>query len=262
MTDFVSLWPTDMTVAAIGLGGFLGCFAVVAVAEALWPARRGGPAAPGRLTVNFGLGLANSALILMVPLSSLAAAGLAQDRGWGLFGLVPAPWWAALAVLVMARSLASYATHWLFHNVAWLWPLHAVHHRDDAIDLSTTFRSHPGNYLISSAVNFALVLAVGPTVLVALVADLVLTAAGLFHHANLQLPARASTRLERWLVTPRMHLVHHARERGLHDSNYGDLLSVWDHMFGTYRAPPAEGFVIGVARSAAASDRAGDSPTY
>lgn len=254
MIEFETLLPADATVAAIGLGGFLACFMTVAVLEAVWPARRGAPGAPNRMAVNFGLGLANSALILLVPLSSLAAAGLAQDRGWGLFALVSPPWWAALAVLVVARSLTSYATHWLFHNVAWLWPLHAVHHRDDAIDLSTTFRSHPGNYLLSSAVNFALVLALGPAVLVAVIADLVLTAAGLFHHANLRLPDQSSARLERWLVTPRMHLVHHARARELHDSNYGDLLSVWDHLFGTYRAAPPEGFAIGVPPARVAAE--------
>lgn len=238
--------PTDPVVLT-GLGGFVACLVLVGAAELIWPARRGAGGAANRIMVNFGLGLANSAMMLLMPLSSLAAAGVAIASGWGLFQWIAAPWWVMLPAVVAVRSLSGYGMHWLFHNVALLWPLHAVHHRDDAIDLSTSFRAHPGNYLLSSAVNFAVVLALGPAILIAVLSDLVLLAGGLFHHANLRLPDQASVRLERWLVTPRMHLVHHARERSLHDSNYGELFSVWDHLFGTYRASPAEEFAIGVA---------------
>ena len=43
------------------------------------------------------------------------------------------------------------------------------------------------------------------------------------------------------LVTPDMHRVHHSVHRAEHDTNYGFALSVWDRMFGTYLAQPAEG---------------------
>lgn len=247
MIDFLSPDLPNDPVVLTGIGGFVASFGLIAVAELIWPARRGAAGSANRIVINFGLGLANTAMLLLIPLSSLAAAGLAIAWGWGLFQWISAPWWVALPALIFVRSLSGYVMHWLLHNVDLLWPLHAVHHRDDSIDLSTTFRAHPGNHLLSSAVNFAVVLALGPAILIAMLSDLVLLAAGLFHHANLRLPDQASARLERWLVTPRMHLVHHARERTLHDSNYGELFSVWDHLFGTYRASPAEKFAIGVA---------------
>jgi len=43
------------------------------------------------------------------------------------------------------------------------------------------------------------------------------------------------------LVTPDMHRVHHSVIRAEHDSNFGFALSVWDRIFGTYRAQPAGG---------------------
>lgn len=247
MAEFTVPGLTGDPVVLYAAGGFAACFVVVALAEVVWPDRRGAAGRPNRLAINFGLGLANSALLLLVPLSSIAAAGWAVAHGWGVLQWLPVPVWAALPLLIAARSLSGYAVHWLYHNVDWLWPLHAVHHRDGAIDLSTTFRAHPVSYLLSSAANFAVVLAMGPSVAVAVAADLVLLAAGLFHHANLRLPDRLSARLEGWLVTPRVHLVHHARDRALHDSNYGDIFTVWDHLFGTFRAaPPGEPFTLGL----------------
>jgi sterol desaturase/sphingolipid hydroxylase (fatty acid hydroxylase superfamily) len=43
--------------------------------------------------------------------------------------------------------------------------------------------------------------------------------------------------LERVLVTPRYHHIHHSAEAQLHDGNYGSLFSIWDRLFGTYIDP-------------------------
>jgi sterol desaturase/sphingolipid hydroxylase (fatty acid hydroxylase superfamily) len=43
------------------------------------------------------------------------------------------------------------------------------------------------------------------------------------------------------LVTPDMHRVHHSADRIEHNSNFGFALSVWDRIFGTYRAQPLQG---------------------
>lgn len=245
--DFVAaFFPYDLSVAIFGLATLLGSFILIAVLELLRPARRGLTGREGRMTVNFGLGLLNMALSAALPISSLAMATLAQAQGWGLFHYWDAPWVLAVPALLLVKSLMGYGIHWSFHNIAWLWPLHAVHHRDDAVDLSTSFRSHPLNHLIVLMPNALLMLALGPDVWVVLVTEAILMFAVLFQHANFHIPDRLSDQLERWLVTPRMHLVHHARERHLHDSNYGETFAIWDRLFGTYRVPPQEDMQIGV----------------
>ncbi|MHC2434974.1 sterol desaturase/sphingolipid hydroxylase (fatty acid hydroxylase superfamily) [Bradyrhizobium sp. USDA 4451] len=59
-----------------------------------------------------------------------------------------------------------------------------------------------------------------------------------FEHANIRLPER----LDRWLrlvfVTPNMHKMHHSRHQPETDSNYSNLLSIWDRIGGTYNRGP------------------------
>lgn len=246
MEFIASLFPYNRSVAMFGLAALFGSFGMLAVLELMSPARRGIAGREGRMSVNFGLGLFNMALSALLPISSLAMATWAQREGWGLFQHWPVGWYVALPLVLIAKSLLGYWLHRGFHTIAWLWPLHAVHHRDDAIDLSTSFRSHPLNHVLILLPNAALILVLGPDIWVMLAAEAVLLFAVLFHHANLQLPERANSAIERWLVTPRMHLVHHARQRDLHDSNYGDLFSFWDRVFGTYRTPPQGAMDIGV----------------
>lgn len=220
-------------------------FAVLAIAELRWPVRSA-PFDDRRLMVNFSLGIGNLAMTSLLPITGTIAAIWANGQGIGLFQLIPIHWLAALLPLLLAKSLLNYWVHRLFHRVDWLWPLHAVHHRDNQIDQSTGLRSHPLAFLINGGANMVLTVALGPPVIAVILVDSFLFASAFWQHANLRLPDALSARLERWLVTPRMHLVHHARDRALHDSNYGEILSIWDHLFGTYQAPPAQEFAIGV----------------
>ena len=241
-----SLFPYGHGIALFGLAVIVLGFLVFGALELIRPARRGVVGRQGRMFVNFGLGVVNMALSAILPVSSLAMATLAISKGWGLFQHWPAPWFVELPILLLAKSLVGYAMHRAFHEVDWLWPLHVVHHRDDAIDLSTSFRSHPVSYLIVVVPHASLSIVFGAEIWVVLVAEAILFLGALFQHANLQLPEAWSDRLESWLVTPRMHLVHHARERHLHDGNYGEIFSFWDHLFGTFRTEPPGGMVIGV----------------
>lgn len=231
---------------------FLGCAAL----EVVKPARRRKADDNSRITQNFGLGIGNMLLATILPLSSVAAAALADARDWGLFNHVNAPWWLELATLCLLLSLLSYGVHRTFHHIDWLWPLHAVHHRDQAVDLSTTFRSHPVAFLILLTANFLFTLAAGTNPLLAAIADTLLMAGGLIEHSNVRLPDRWNNQIEKIFITPRMHLVHHAREREKHDSNFGTLFSIWDHLFGTYSMPSEQEFAIGVLPRPAANDAA------
>lgn len=222
---------------------FLVLFVTLALLERFFAARRAGQESDARLLTNFGLGLGNAALAALVPLGALAAAGLAEAKGIGLFRLVALPGWAMLFALVVARSLASYLQHRASHIVPWLWRIHRVHHSDRQVDLSTGLRNHPAELLLSLLVAAAVTLALGPPLWVAVAAELILFAPALWTHVDLRLPEQADRLLRLVVVTPAMHLVHHSADRRQCDSNYGDLLSLWDRLFGSYSPPH-----VGVAR--------------
>ena len=155
----------------------------------------------------------------------------------------------ALSFLVL--DFAIYLQHRLFHGVPLLWRLHRVHHADLDVDATTGNRFHPIEILLSMAIKFGVIAAIGAPALGVLLFEILLNATSLFNHANLRIPNWLEPGL-RWLVvTPDMHRVHHSIHRDETDSNFGFNLPWWDRMFRTYRPQPRdghEGITLGIGQ--------------
>ncbi len=177
----------------------------------------------------------------MVPASSIAAAL------WSGPGLL-AGWHVALAftALLLVRSFTTYWLHRLFHVWKWLWRIHKVHHADTVIDCTTALRNHPFEALATTALAAATVVLLGPTPVIVAAVEAVLLVANFWQHAAIRLPDGLARRTEWLLITPRLHILHHARTRPDHDSNFGDIVSLWDRMFGTFNPPRTETVAAGL----------------
>jgi sterol desaturase/sphingolipid hydroxylase (fatty acid hydroxylase superfamily) len=55
-----------------------------------------------------------------------------------------------------------------------------------------------------------------------------------FNHANITVPRWIDRSLGLIFVTPDMHRVHHHYQLPYTDTNYGNIFSFWDRLFGTY----------------------------
>lgn len=187
--------------------------------------------------VTFGTNaLLGSALVALFAALTTAQIGL-------LHLLPPLAPWARTALVVLVLDLAFYAFHVSSHKVPTFWRYHLVHHSDPALDVSTTFRQHPGEAVVRNAFIAAFGAALGaPPAAYAVYRSLsALTA--IFEHANFRLPPRLDDALA-WVFTwPNIHKVHHSREQRFTDSNYGNLFSWWDRLFGTF-TPARQGAQI------------------
>ena len=239
--------PADAELA-LRLGVFLAVFAALALWEWAAPARAQRLSRLPRWRANLGLALVNTLLLrVALPGSALAFAALAADAGWGLLNRVEFPGWVALLAGVVLLDLVIYFQHVLFHSVPALARLHSVHHADPDFDLTTGIRFHPLEILLSTAIKFAAIAALGAPVLAVLLFEILLNATAMFNHANASLPAWLEPRVRRVLVTPDMHRTHHSVIEAERNSNYGFCLSVWDRWLGTY-TPAARGELdIGLA---------------
>jgi sterol desaturase/sphingolipid hydroxylase (fatty acid hydroxylase superfamily) len=211
----------------------VGTFLLVAAFEIARPWRPAKTFAAMRWVSNIALLLLTWGLdFLLAPvLAILAAAGSESDL----------PFWAQLAVGVPALDAASYALHRLFHASATLWRLHALHHADPELDISTTVRHHPGESLLLALAIAAFSIAVGlPALVIGIYASLNISVQ-LVAHANVSVPKRLAGSLGRLLVTPSLHRVHHSRHPADVAANYGLVFSLWDCLFGTYRREPENG---------------------
>ncbi|MEP7008091.1 MAG: sterol desaturase family protein [Sphingomonas bacterium] len=230
------------------------CFAVLALLEARQDTYRGADS-ERRIVTNFTIGIMSMALGAILPFGTVAASLFAGTHGLGLFSLLALPWPAMLAILLLARSLASYGIHRLSHMSPLLWRIHRVHHADRAVDLSTALRNHPLELLPVVLVAAGIVLLLGPPVGVVIAVDGILFAAALWQHADIALPRW----LEHWLgglfVTPSVHRVHHSSSRAEHDRNYGDILILWDRLFGTYASAGLRTAPLGLEAGGHEADR-------
>lgn len=236
-------WPDASTF-------FSWMFAVTFLGVACWEAWRPSRATVAPMTLRWvgNLSLFGMALLMtwLVPLlSSLGAAKLASDHGWGLFHLIALPPAIALAASFVLLDFFAYWSHRLMHKIPLLWRLHALHHSDNDLDVTTTFRHHPAEALTQASIDAALALLFGfPPQAVLLYGGVVLVVQT-FHHGNVLLPARLKP-LSSWLITPDIHRLHHSKLYAENNSNFGNFIPLWDRLFGTLRKEPEGEFQTGL----------------
>jgi len=228
----------------IRLAAFLGVLALMAAWEVAAPRRRSEIPRLIRWSNNLGLVVLDTVVLrLAFPMLAVGLALLAEDRGFGLFNQIDAPYWLAFGAAFLAFDLAIYLQHVMFHAVPALWRLHRMHHADLEIDATTGLRFHPGEIVISMGIKLALVAALGPPAAAVLVFEVVLNAMAMFTHANVGLPAPLDRAARFLVVTPDMHRVHHSIDPSETHTNFGFNLSWWDRLLGTYLPQPKAGHI-------------------
>lgn len=235
-----------MSETAIRLLAFLSFFLVFTALERLVPWRVPRRDRTRRWITNLSLTILDTltlrALAVVMPALAVGAAADAAKQGWGLLNHLelPAAWAGLLSILFL--DLAIWAQHLVTHKIPPLWRLHRVHHCDPDFDVTTAVRFHPIEIALSMALKVSLVYLIGPPVWSVIAFEVLLNGTALFNHANFRLPSRLERALRWLIVTPDMHRIHHSAKRADHDRNFGFALSVWDRLFGTYRATPADGY--------------------
>ncbi|WP_395077826.1 sterol desaturase family protein [Flavobacterium sp.] len=155
-------------------------------------------------------------------------------------------WIYTLVGLLLLDLIGAYLIHLIEHKTKFLWRFHIIHHTDTWIDTTTANRHHPGESILRFIFTTLGVLIVGaPIWLVFLYQSLSLVATQ-FNHANISLPKKLDTILSYFIVSPDMHKVHHHNVLPYTDSNYGNIFSVWDRIFGTFMTLNREDIVYGI----------------
>lgn len=220
---------------------FTGVFVVLALVELAFPHHgdeRKGARWGGNLAL-FALGILGARLAL--PMGSVGLAGLMEAHGIGFFNLLAWPGWLTVPLAVIVFDFLIWCQHLVFHKVDWLWRLHRVHHADEAMDVTTGLRFHPLEIALSLGIKSLAMALIGPPAFAVFLFEVLLNAGAMATHANWKLPVRIDRALRFLVVTPGMHRVHHARDWGDSNANFGFNLAIWDRMFRTYRPEPKSG---------------------
>ena len=127
-----------------------------------------------------------------------------------------------------------------------LWYVHLVHHTDHKVDTTTANRHHPFESVVRFIFTFLGIFISGAPIGLVLMYQSISVIASQFNHANIQISNKFDKLLSYVIVSPNMHKVHHHFELPYTDSNYGNIFSIWDRLFGTYMELNKDKIVYGV----------------
>ena len=178
----------------------------------------------------------------------VTAADWTENNDFGLLHWLPDMnvWLFALLGLLLLDLIGAYLVHLVEHKVKFLWRFHLIHHTDTWIDTTSANRHHPGESVIRFVFTTLGVLIVGSPMWMVFLYQTLSVVATQFNHANIVLPKKMDNVLSYFIVSPDMHKVHYHYVLPYTDSNYGNIFSVWDRLFGTYQTLDRDKIVYGV----------------
>jgi sterol desaturase/sphingolipid hydroxylase (fatty acid hydroxylase superfamily) len=196
-------------------------------------------------------GLAFPSVAVMV----VGASRIVQSAFEMVFGVGPilSPGALPLAIFLicalMIRDFAAFYIHLMQHRVPLLWEFHKVHHAPESLVPQTGHRLHPLDQFAGMAAEAPLLgLLTGFYAWLTHedLAGLILLSVGFYTLINIITfsPLRHSHidlrlgRLERFLLSPAHHRLHHSVERQHWDKNFAAIFPVWDWLFHTLHEPP------------------------
>ena len=231
--------------AAWSLAAVVAAFVLLGILEAHGPARAGRGAGARWLTnlMLYAATIGTAAVLVPErPAELLLAGWSAGPLAWA--GQHGGPWVVLGAGLLLLDALA-YALHRMQHLHPF-WRLHAVHHADTQVDVTTGFRHHPGEALVNVLIGAFILVLAGLPPWVAPVYGLLIAVWDVWSHADIVLPPRLERALSALVVTPGLHRVHHSDDPAHYGTNFGGVLTVWDRLFGTWRPAGTEKLRFGV----------------
>lgn len=238
------LWPVKPETLAV-----LTAFLILLFLETIRPLRRPKRAKGNRFLVNilitalsFGVGMA-----VVRPVALFGVSSWIEAHSFGLLPWSGLPFWGQVFLGFVWMDLTFYWWHRMNHIYPLLWRFHNVHHIDPDMDVSTAFRFHFAETLYSTAFRALQVGLAGIVPFTYLLYELIFNVCTMFHHSNVRLPLTLERLLNKIIVTPRMHGVHHSAVGPETNSNYSVVFRWWDFLHKTLRLNiPQKEVVIGV----------------
>ena len=164
----------------------------------------------------------------------VSAVEYSNENQTGLLNWIQLPLWPYVMIgLVVLDLIGAWLIHWLEHKVKWMWKFHLIHHTDPNVDVTTGLRHHPGENIFRLLFTTLAVLVTGASFGLVMLYQTISAFFAALTHANIQVPTWLDKPLSWIFVTPHFHKIHHHYILPDTDSNYGNIFSIWDHLFST-----------------------------
>ncbi len=218
--------------AAIVIGGVVSFFWF----EIRRPLRRSKDSKLSRNLRNGLIGITAAATVQLTEVRlSRRMSEAGERRHWRLVKWLRLPVWIETVLALALLDYTLYLWHMLSHRVPFLWRFHLVHHVDVDLDVSTGLRFHFGEIALGAPYRAAQILMIGVSPLTLSIWQTLMLVSIAFHHSNIKLGPGFERKLVRFIVTPRIHGIHHSIIPEETNSNFCSGLSIWDRLHRTMR---------------------------
>jgi sterol desaturase/sphingolipid hydroxylase (fatty acid hydroxylase superfamily) len=207
--------------------------AVGALLETAVPLFVAKPWKNGRRGAN--LGLTAISLLSNWFLASVAAIAAVSLRPAGVMAQLHWPLWSQIAIAVLVLDFSvGYLSHRTMHMWPPMWRFHQIHHNDPFVDVTTTYRTHPVETVWRFLFAIVPIWLLGIPAQAVVIQRMLQATNGILEHANVRLWPALDRALSQVFVTPNIHKIHHSRARHETNSNYSNIVTIYDRLLGTY----------------------------
>lgn len=232
MEEFISLLET-LPVYVKGIW-IIACISIAWILEGIYPFINFSYAKEKHAKANLTLLGFTMLINVIVGLASVGLFIWTKTNEIGLLYYIDLPFWLELLLAIMFLDfIAQYCIHYLLHKIPFLWKFHMIHHSDTHVDVTSGTRHHPVDFVTREL--FALIgcVLIGAPAGMYLFYRFCTILATYLTHANISIPYRFDKPLSYIFNTPTIHKFHHHHEMPWTDTNFGNIFSFWDRIFGT-----------------------------
>jgi len=225
-----------MTITVIRLASFLFVLILCSLLQFIIPSRKFSSDRYKFMISNLILVGFNNILLGLIPLIPYSSSIYAQNKELGLFNILRLPFFIEFIIAFLIMDIVIYFQHRLFHHVDFLWKLHAMHHIDPMLDTTSGLRFHPLEIMLSNFIKVATILILGISPYVIISFEITLNLLAMFNHSNIRINKKLENKINKVLITPALHTIHHSKIESETNSNFGFSVPWWDKLFKTFKS--------------------------
>ena len=197
---------------------------------------------------NFFFTLTTIVINLSMAFLLLNTSDWTIHNNFGLLQWIPGLtlWGEIILGVLLLDFVGAYLPHYTEHRIKPLWMIHLVHHSDPNVDTTTANRHHPLESIIRFSFTLLGVFIIGTSIGIVMLYQALSLLSTQFNHANIRLPKKLDQWISYIIVSPDMHKIHHHYRLPYTDTNFGNIFSIWDRMFGTFSNYEREKIIYGV----------------
>lgn len=197
---------------------------------------------------NFFFTLTTIVINLSMAFLLLNTSDWTIKNNFGLLKWIPdlTLWGEIILGVLLLDFVGAYLPHYTEHRIKPLWMIHLVHHSDPNVDTTTANRHHPLESIIRFSFTLLGVFIIGTSIGIVMLYQALSLLSTQFNHANIRLPKKLDQWISYIIVSPDMHKIHHHYRLPYTDTNFGNIFSIWDRVFGTFSNYEREKIIYGV----------------